>query len=244
MTATAESISLGLIQDQWQLLVARIALSFATLAGGTDTRMTNPDSERMRSRQALHVLRLKGQTRAGLCIADRRSNEAFVEAPCIGDLLDVGDWCCASMFMRSGLSRSRFRPLAICLYGQVVEAEHHVWLVEVERVWKGHEKLRHTVKLMDVYARMDCEFFFELGQRYLFFAVLAKGGRDVFITRKPVRTSRLQSTRVLAPGNESLWIEDLIVATWPGRTAPRRVGSLGAFPVSALRRLAGLLRVS
>jgi len=43
--------------------------------------------------------------------------------------------------------------------GKVVQAEQHVWIVEIERVWKGHEKLRRTVKLMDVYARMDCEFF-------------------------------------------------------------------------------------
>jgi hypothetical protein len=96
--------------------------------------------------------------------------------------------------------------------GKVVQAEHHVWLVEVERVWKGHEKLHHTIKLMDVYARMDCEFFFELGQRYLFFAVLAKGGREVFYHPQACNwTRRLQSTRVLGPGNESLWIEDLII---------------------------------
>ena len=96
--------------------------------------------------------------------------------------------------------------------GKVVKAEHHVWLVDVERVWKGHEKLRHTIKLMDVYARMDCEFFFELGQRYLFFTVLAKGSRDVFYHPQACNwTRRLQSTRVLAPGNESLWLEDLIV---------------------------------
>ena len=96
--------------------------------------------------------------------------------------------------------------------GKVVKAEHHVWLVDVERVWKGHEKLRHTIELMDVYAGMDCEFYFELGQRYLFFAVLAKGSRDVFFHPQACNwTRRLQSTRVLAPENESLWLEDLIV---------------------------------
>src|SRR5215510_16305048 len=55
--------------------------------------------------------------------------------------------------------------------GKVVSAESHVWFVEVERVWKGHEKLGRRIKLMDVYARMECEFYFELGERYLFVAV-------------------------------------------------------------------------
>ena len=96
--------------------------------------------------------------------------------------------------------------------GKVVNAEHHVWLVAVERVWKGHEKLRHTIKLMDVYAGMDCEFSFELGERYVFFAVLAKGSREVFYHPQACNwTRRLQSTRVLVAGNESLLLEDSIV---------------------------------
>jgi len=95
--------------------------------------------------------------------------------------------------------------------GKVVHAEQHIWLVEVERVWKGQEKLTRTVELMDVYARMDCEFFFKLGQRYLFFAVLAKGGKAVFYHPQACNWTRpLQSTRVPVEGNESLWIEDLI----------------------------------
>ena len=114
---------------------------------------------------------------------------------------------CVASSPEEGFDRAQY-----VFTGKVVEAEHHVWLVDVERVWKGHEKLRHTVKLMDVYARMDCEFSFELGQRYLFFAVLAKGSRDVFYHPQACNwTRRLQSTRVLAPGNESLWLEDLIV---------------------------------
>ena len=95
--------------------------------------------------------------------------------------------------------------------GKVIQAESHIWFVEVERVWKGHEKLAHTIKLMDVYARMDCEFYFKLGQRYLFFAVVAKGDRHVFYHPQACNwTSPLQSKRVPAAGNESLWIEDLI----------------------------------
>jgi hypothetical protein len=93
-----------------------------------------------------------------------------------------------------------------------VKAEQHVWLVEVERVWKGHEKLRHTIKLMDAYAGIDCEFSFELGQRYLFFAIVAKGSRDVFYHPQACNWTRLlQSTRVRGPGDESLWLEDWLI---------------------------------
>lgn len=96
--------------------------------------------------------------------------------------------------------------------GKVVQAENHVWFVDVERVWKGREKLRHTVKLMDVFARMDCEFYFELGQRYLIFAVIAKGSREIFFHPQACNWTRpLQSTRVIGPDNESLWVEDLII---------------------------------
>ena len=114
---------------------------------------------------------------------------------------------CAPSSPEEGFDRAQY-----VFTGKVVKAEHHVWLVDVERVWKGHEKLHRTIKLMDVYARMECEFSFELGQRYLFFAVLAKGSREDFYHPQACNwTRRLQSTRVLAPGKESLWIEDLIV---------------------------------
>ena len=109
--------------------------------------------------------------------------------------------------------------------GKVVQAEQHVWIVEIERVWKGHEKLRRTVKLMDVYARMDCEFYFELGQRYLFFAIIAKGGRDVFYHPQACNWTRpLQSTRVPGPGNESLWLEDWMVRQQGPGKPPRDDG--------------------
>ena len=41
--------------------------------------------------------------------------------------------------------------------GKVVEAGSHTWVVEVDRVWKGREKLRRSERLMDAYAGMDCE---------------------------------------------------------------------------------------
>ena len=123
---------------------------------------------------------------------------------------------CAPSSPAEGFDRAQY-----VFTGEVVNAEHHVWLVEVDRVWKGRENLRHTIKLMDVYARMDCEFSFELGQRYLFFAVLAKGGREVFYHPQACNwTRRLQSTRVLAPGNETLWIEDWIIRQQGPREPP------------------------
>jgi hypothetical protein len=95
--------------------------------------------------------------------------------------------------------------------GKVVSADHHEWLIEVERVWKGHERLGRTVKLKDAYTATPCEFFFQQGQRYLFFAIVAKGGRDVFYHPQVCNwTSPLQSTRVPTQEKEQLWIEDFI----------------------------------
>lgn len=114
---------------------------------------------------------------------------------------------CDPISPQAGFDRAQY-----VFTGKVVQAEHHTWLIEVERVWKGHERLARTVRLMDVYAKMDCEFFFQLGQRYLFFAILAKGGRDVFYHPQACNWTRpLQSTRVPAGGNESILLENLIV---------------------------------
>jgi len=96
--------------------------------------------------------------------------------------------------------------------GKVVKAEHHIWLLDVDRVWKGDDRLTRTVELMDVYAQMDCAFFFKLGERYVVFAVLGKGGRHIFFHPQACNWTRpLQSTRVQSEDNESLWLEDLIV---------------------------------
>src|SRR5258708_15201679 len=48
--------------------------------------------------------------------------------------------------------------------GKVVRAEAHTWHVEVERVWKGHERLGRNVKLMYAFSSTDRHFFFQLGQ--------------------------------------------------------------------------------
>lgn len=106
--------------------------------------------------------------------------------------------------------------------GKVVKAVGHEWWVEVERVWKGREKLGQTVKLMDVYAGIDCEFFFKVDERYLFFAILAKGNRYPFYHPQVCNWTRsLHSTRVSADDGNSLWLEDLIVRNHGPGEPPR-----------------------
>lgn len=100
--------------------------------------------------------------------------------------------------------------------GTVVSAEHHMWLVATDRVWKGREKRANAVRLMDAFAATDCEFLFERGRGYLFFAVMGKGvlgkGRDIFFHPQICSWTRpLQTSRFVTGGNESLWIEDFIV---------------------------------
>jgi hypothetical protein len=118
-----------------------------------------------------------------------------------------GACSCDAVSPSEGFDRAQY-----VFTGKVVKAEHHTWLIAAHRVWKGREKLAGTVKLMDIYAAMDCEVFFELGRSYIFFAIMAKGGRDVFYHPLACNwTSPLQSRRVVTKRNESLWIEDFIV---------------------------------
>ncbi len=113
---------------------------------------------------------------------------------------------CAPISPSAGFDRAQY-----VFTGQVVEAGQHTWLIAVDRVWKGREKLTNPVRLMDVYAEMDCEFFFKPGQRYLVFAIKAKGGKDVFYHPQVCNWTRpLQSSRVVTKDNESLWIEEVI----------------------------------
>ena len=113
---------------------------------------------------------------------------------------------CDAISPEAGFDRAQY-----VFTGKVVRADHHAWLIEVESVWKGGERLARTIKLMDVYATLPCEFFFQPGQRYVFFAILAKGGKEVFYHPQACNWTRpLQSTRVPVDGNESLWLEDFI----------------------------------
>jgi hypothetical protein len=131
-------------------------------------------------------------------------------------LLSVGCWLtgagaaqacsCDPISPEAGFARAQY-----VFAGKVVTAGTHTWVVDVERIWKGREKLAGTVRLMDVYAGIDCEFFFEPGRRYLFFTIVAKGGREVFYHPQVCNWTRpLRSTRVPAEGGDTLWLEDLI----------------------------------
>jgi hypothetical protein len=106
--------------------------------------------------------------------------------------------------------------------GKVVEARPHTWVVDVERVWKGGEKLGRSVRLMDVYASMPCEFSFKKEQRYLFFAIKAKSGKDVFYHPQVCNwTSPLRSTHTATKQGKPVWLEDLIAAEHGPGEPPR-----------------------
>ncbi len=128
---------------------------------------------------------------------------------------------------QAGTPAAGFERAQYVFTGKVKTADLHEWLVEVDRIWKGREKLARTVKLKDAYAATDCEFFFREGQRYLFFAIVAKGGRAVFYHPQVCNwTSPLKSTRVVVQGNESLWIEDAIARAYGPGEPPADTPSL------------------
>lgn len=101
--------------------------------------------------------------------------------------------------------------------GKVVEIDGHTWTIDVDQVWKGAEKLASRVRLLDVYASIDCEFYFELSRLYLFFAIVAKSSRYVYYQPDVCNWTRaLRSTRVESPRG-AVWLEDWIVENYgPG----------------------------
>jgi hypothetical protein len=136
---------------------------------------------------------------------------------------------CEPMSPAAGFDRAQY-----VFIGRIVEAGAHTWAVAVGRVWKGKEKLAPTVRLMDVYAGIDCEFYFQKGKSYLFFTILAKGGRDVFYHPQVCNwTAPLQSRRIVTKENESMWLEDFIVREHgPGETL-REVSAASVIPGDA-----------
>jgi len=115
--------------------------------------------------------------------------------------------------------------------GKIVEAGSHTWVVEVDRVWKGRETLTHSARLMDVYAKMDCESFFKEGERYLFFAIVAKGPREVFYHPQVCNwTNPLHSKRVVTPDGASVWLEDLIIREHGSGEPPGEERGSGRLP--------------
>jgi hypothetical protein len=129
---------------------------------------------------------------------------------------------CKAISPAGGFDRAQY-----VFTGEVVEAGTHTWVVDVDRVWKGRDKLTRLVRLMDVYSQTDCEFFFKKGERYVFFTILAKGAKDRFYHPQVCNwTSRLQSRRVTTDDGTSLWLEDLIVKEHgPGEPPPEERGS-------------------
>ena len=106
--------------------------------------------------------------------------------------------------------------------GRVVETAAHTWAVDVDRVWKGSEKLARQVRLLDVYLSTDCEFFFEPGRDYLFFAIVAKSSRYVYYQPQVCNwTSALHSKRVNGSDGRPLWLEDFIERTYGPGESPR-----------------------
>jgi hypothetical protein len=115
--------------------------------------------------------------------------------------------------------------------GEVVKAGTHSWVVKVDRVWKGADTLTGMARLTDVYARMDCEFYFEKGARYVFFAIVAKSPKDVFYHPQVCNlTSPLRSKRVVMPDGKSMWLEDVIVKQHGPGGPPTNMSGSGRLP--------------
>ena len=123
---------------------------------------------------------------------------------------------CSQISPTEGFDRAEY-----VFTGKVVETAGHTWTVDVQRVWKGGEKLPPRARLLDVYLATDCEFFFEPGRDYLFFAIRAKSSRYVYYQPQVCNwTSPLHSKRVAGADGNSLWLEDFIERTFgPGDTA-------------------------
>lgn len=111
---------------------------------------------------------------------------------------------CADINPQQGFDHAQY-----VFTGTVAVAEQHTWVVEPDRIWKG--SLPRSVRLMDVYAAIDCQFYFEHGKRYLFFAIRAKSGKHVFYHPQVCNlTSPIQSKRIATADGKSLWLEELI----------------------------------
>jgi hypothetical protein len=139
---------------------------------------------------------------------------------------------CASISPVQGFTRAEY-----VFTGTVVEEASHTWTVDVDRVWKGADKLAPRVRLLDVYNGIDCEFYFEPGRAYIFFAIVAKSSRYVYYQPEVCNwTQALRSTRVSNP-SRSVWLEDAIVddhgpggppkAEDPWNRLPERHGGAG-----------------
>jgi hypothetical protein len=118
--------------------------------------------------------------------------------------------------------------------GTVAEATGHTWVVDVDRIWKGGDRLADRAHLLDVYAELDCEFFFALDRSYVFFAIRAKSGRYVWYQPQVCNlTSPLRSRRVRAPDGSTMWLEDFLVASHGPGEPPKVADPWRRLPASA-----------
>lgn len=103
--------------------------------------------------------------------------------------------------------------------GTIAESSGHTWTVDVDRVWKGADRLAGQVRLLDVYAMIDCESFFAIGRDYLFFADVAKSSRYVYYQPQVCNwTNALHSKRIPGPEGRLEWLEDFIARRYgPGQ---------------------------
>ena len=122
---------------------------------------------------------------------------------------------CEKISPDDGFGRAQF-----VFTGKVTEISGHTWTVDVDRVWKGADKLAKRVRLLDVYASIDCESYFESGRSYLFFAIVAKSSRYVYYQPEVCNWTRpLRSTKV-ETAHGSIWLEDLMLEKHGSGTAP------------------------
>lgn len=139
---------------------------------------------------------------------------------------------CPPISLAQGFARAQY-----VFRGKVAKEEGHTWTVDVDRVWKGADKLAPRVRLLDVYNGIDCEFFFEPGRAYIFFAIVAKSSRYVYYQPEVCNWTRaLGSTRVPGP-HGPVWLEDAIVDSYgpggaptaedPWKRLPARQGGVG-----------------
>ena len=123
---------------------------------------------------------------------------------------------CAPISPAEGFARAQY-----VFTGKVAEETGHTWTVDVDRVWKGADKLAARVRLLDVYKGYDCEFSFVPGRDYVFFANVAKSSRYVYYQPEVCNWTRaLRSTRVAGPDG-AIWLEDWIVRDHGPGEAPK-----------------------
>jgi hypothetical protein len=149
---------------------------------------------------------------------------------------------CEAISPSQGFERAQY-----VFTGQVVETIDHSWTVDVERVWKGSANLAARVRLLDVYAGIDCASYFETGRAYLFFVIVAKSSRYTYYQPQVCNwTSALRSKRV--PDRDgAVWLEEFIVEKYgpgelPAGEDPWKRRSSHAIAPAATSRASRLLR--